>query len=107
MEWLKACQVNDIQLDEVKKITLKNRVIAIYNLEDGFYATDDVCTHAVASLSDGYVEDGFIECPLHAGKFCIRTGKAQGMPVTKDIQTFQLKIENEDVFVCFDEVSSV
>jgi 3-phenylpropionate/trans-cinnamate dioxygenase ferredoxin subunit len=63
------------------------------------YATDNICTHAYACLSDGYLEDGIIECPLHAGRFEVKTGKALGAPVTKDIELFSVKLEGDDVLV--------
>ena len=64
-----------------------------------FYATDDICTHAYASLSEGYIEDGCVECPLHAGLFDIKTGKAQGVPVTEDIKTYPVRVEGENIYI--------
>ena len=73
--------------------------IAIYNLDGQFYATDDICTHAYASLADGYVEGELIECPLHGGCFDIKTGKAMTPPVTEDLKTYEVKIDGEQILV--------
>ncbi|MGE0487498.1 MAG: Rieske 2Fe-2S domain-containing protein [Gammaproteobacteria bacterium] len=54
--------------------------LALYRLADGFYATDDRCTHGEASLADGDVDGDEIVCPFHLGRFDIRTGNATAAP---------------------------
>jgi len=90
---------SEIQEDEAKRVIIGENQIALFNLDGEIYATDDICTHAYASLSEGYIEDGCVECPLHAGLFDIKTGKAQGVPVTEDIKTFPVRIEGDDVYI--------
>jgi nitrite reductase/ring-hydroxylating ferredoxin subunit len=85
--------------DEAKKVTVADKVIAVFNLDGAFFAIDDICTHAFASLSEGYVEDSCVECPLHAGLFDIKTGKAQGVPVTEDVATYPVRVDGEDIYV--------
>lgn len=92
-------KVGEIDEDEAKKVVIGDQHIAVFNLGGDYYATDDICTHAYASLSEGYVEDGCVECPLHAGRFDIKTGKAQGVPVTEDIKTFKVKVDGDQIFV--------
>ena len=94
-----VAKTTEIAEDEAKRVTVGDQQIAIFNLDDTFYATDDVCTHAYASLSEGYIEDGCVECPLHAGLFDIKTGKAKGVPVVEDIKTFPVRVEGEDIYV--------
>lgn len=67
--------------------------LAVYRLEDTFYVTDDKCTHGEASLSEGWLEDNCIECPIHAGQFDIRTGEAVCFPVTVAIRTYKTWLE--------------
>ena len=94
-----VAKTTEIPEDEAKRVIVGDHQIAIFNLEGTFYATDDVCTHAFASLSEGYVEDGCVECPLHAGMFDIKTGKAQGVPVVEDIKTYPVRVDGEDIHV--------
>jgi nitrite reductase/ring-hydroxylating ferredoxin subunit len=94
-----VAKTTEIPVDEAKRVIIGDLQIAVFNLEGSFYATDDVCTHAYASLSEGYIEDGCVECPLHAGLFDIKTGKAQGVPVVEDLKTFPIRIEGEDIYV--------
>lgn len=94
-----VAKTNEIPEDEAKQVRIGDLVLAIYNVEGTFYATDDTCTHAFASLADGYVEDGCIECPLHASRFEIATGKVLDLPATEDLNTYPVRVEGEDIYV--------
>lgn len=73
--------------------------IAVYNVDGQFYATDNICTHAQAFLTDGYLDGDVIECPLHAGRFEVKTGKGLGPPIPCDIKTFPVRIVGDEVQV--------
>ncbi len=64
-----------------------------------WFCTDNVCTHAFALLTEGWLEGHLIECPLHNGQFDVRTGKGMGAPITEDLRTYAVKIEGNDVLV--------
>ena len=67
-------------------VIVNGHEIALYEMDGDIFATDDICTHAYAKLSDGWMEKGEIECPLHAGRFDIKTGKATAPPVHRKRQ---------------------
>lgn len=66
---------------------------------DEYYATDNLCTHGNALLSEGWLEDCVIECPLHAGQFDVRTGKALCAPVEQDLRIYPVEVRRNEVFV--------
>lgn len=99
IEFHAVAKVADIDEDEAQQVIVGRKEIAIYNLGGEFYATDDICSHAYASLADGYIEGGLIECPLHAGSFEIKTGKASAPPCTVDLATYEVKIDGDDILV--------
>jgi MocE subfamily Rieske [2Fe-2S] domain protein len=63
------------------------------------FATDGICTHEHAYLSDGLVMDDIIECPKHNGRFDYKTGEAKGAPVCVDLKTYQVKVEDGKVLI--------
>jgi 3-phenylpropionate/trans-cinnamate dioxygenase ferredoxin subunit len=71
--------------------------IAIFNDGGEFFALDDTCTHEQASLSEGYIEDGVVECALHAAKFCLKDGSVLSMPATEDVACHRVVIEGNDI----------
>ncbi|MGI5460960.1 non-heme iron oxygenase ferredoxin subunit [Streptomyces sp. CA-249302] len=66
--------------------------LAVFRAECAFYAVDDRCSRQQAWLSDGWVEDCFVECPLHAGRFDLRTGKPNGPPATAPLTTYPTSV---------------
>ena len=97
--WVKAAEAADFADGDVRGVEIGGKDVAIYRIDDEFYATGNICTHAFALLSDGFLDDCTIECPIHAGRFDIRTGKALGRPVTRDIESYPVKIDGGAVLV--------
>lgn len=91
--WVSVLASNVLAPGGMTAIQHGERRIAIYNLDGEIYATDDLCTHALAYLTDGWIEDGQIVCPLHDGRFDIRTGRGLGAPITCDIRTYPVRVE--------------
>ncbi len=99
MSWVQIATTDQLQDDEVIPIALGERQLALYRSAGDFHVTDNVCTHQHALLSDGYLEDGCIECPLHQARFDIRTGKAMCAPATQDIRVYPVRLEGDAILV--------
>lgn len=99
-EWVRVAAAADVAEGNVLGVRVGEREIAVYHLSGGEYrASDNICTHEYALLSDGWLEDGCIECPLHAGRFDVRTGKAMCAPVDRDLAIFEVKVEGDALLV--------
>jgi nitrite reductase/ring-hydroxylating ferredoxin subunit len=68
-DWYPVGAPDDFVEDEHKGLTVAGIAVAIFRVGDDLFAMHDLCTHADARLSEGFVEDGCIECPLHQGTF--------------------------------------
>lgn len=101
--WQKAASFADLREDAVIGVDLGAVPVALYRLGDEVFATHGICTHALAFLRDGFVEDGKVECPLHQGLFDIRSGRALCAPLTKDVRTYAVKRVGDDIFVDLDQ----
>lgn len=99
--WILAAELADLPEDDVIGIDVNGHDIALYRTEDGVFASANLCSHGNARLSDGFLEDGEIECPLNQGRFCIKTGKAMCSPLTEGIATYPVQIEGEQVYLKF------
>lgn len=94
------CATEDIERNGVRRFVLPDgQAIAVYRLDDGVYATEDLCSHGDASLSEGEVEDGLIVCPFHLGSFDIRTGHPTAAPCSKPVRTFRVAVEGGRILV--------
>jgi len=97
--WVKAAARGDLAEGEVLGVEVAGHDLALYDIDGALFATDNVCTHAYARLSDGWLEGGEIECPLHAGRFDVRTGKALSPPVDEDIKTYPVRLVGDEIQV--------
>lgn len=103
-EWINVAEVDDVDEGEGMVVS-RDRTgtsddIAVLRDDDGtFYALDDTCTHEDASLADGWIGDGEVECPLHAGKFCLKTGQVLSMPATRDTTTHEVEVREGCVWL--------
>lgn len=77
------------------------REIAIYNCAGQLYATDAICTHEYANLSEGWldIDDCSIECPLHGARYDIATGHVLALPAVQPLQIFEVRVEDGEVLV--------
>ena len=101
---IRVANLNDIPEGEgisvPKDVTGTDDDIALLRDEDGsVWALDDTCTHETASLADGWVEEGHVECPLHSSKFCLKTGEVQGLPATKNACPHRVEVRDGEIWL--------
>ena len=75
MSWIGVCDAEQVQEDFPYSGSIDGKEIGIYLIDGEYYALEDVCPHAYALLSQGFVEDGKVECPLHEAVFDVKTGQ--------------------------------
>ena len=71
-----------------------------YTVGGRFYGLQDDCPHMAASLADGEIENGAVECHMHGWIFDLESGR--GKPPAKSwacARTYEVKVEDGDVFV--------
>jgi len=102
IEWTDATATIDVPADDVIGILVAGRDIALYNAGGEIFATDNICTHGHARLCEGFLEGHEIECPLHQGRFDVRTGQPTCAPVTEAIRSYPVRIEGGRVFLALD-----
>lgn len=97
--WHLAGSIDDFEDEDIAQIRVGSLAIAVYCAKGKFYATQDLCTHERAYLSDGVLIDCVVECPFHQGRFDVRNGKALSAPVFVPLKTYPLKIVDGKVYV--------
>jgi naphthalene 1,2-dioxygenase ferredoxin component len=102
IEWIDAAAMGDVPADDVIGILVAGRDIALYNAGGEIFATDNICTHGHARLCEGFLEGHEIECPLHQGRFDVRTGQPSCAPVTEAIRSYPVRIDGGRVFLALD-----
>lgn len=73
--------------------------IAVVYSGGEYFAIDNTCTHEDASLAEGWIEDGVVECPLHASGFCLRDGKVQSPPAPSDVAVHAVRVDGDRILL--------
>lgn len=104
---------DDFPRGQIKACQVAGMDLAVYTLNDGYYATQARCTHLKASLTDGkIIDDQLIQCHRHHARFDIRTGAVvdwasfpPGIQLLnficprKALKTFPVSVENGALYV--------
>ncbi|MBD8238350.1 non-heme iron oxygenase ferredoxin subunit [Pseudomonas fluorescens] len=94
------CASADVPEDEGLRVELQGMpTIAVYRVNDEYYATDDLCSHGEASLAEGMLKGFEILCPFHLGGFDIRTGKATTAPCYTDIRAYKVLEQEGNLYI--------
>lgn len=98
MTWIVACDVDDIDPEDVLRFDHAGKTYAVYRDPKGaFFATEGLCSHEHVHLCDGLVMGDQIECPKHNGRFNYKTGAALRAPVCVALKTYPTRINGDAV----------
>jgi nitrite reductase/ring-hydroxylating ferredoxin subunit len=89
----------DLAPGEPRQVEVDGTPIVLVNVDGEVLAVHDVCTHAMESLSGGWVEGDRIECPRHGAAFSLRSGDALTPPATRQLPTFAVEVRDGRVLV--------
>ena len=80
-------------LAEGKPVTVEvgGEKVCVTRVGDEVFAIADTCTHSEASLSEGEIHDGNIECWLHGAEFDLRTGQAVTPPAVAAVEGYKFE----------------
>ncbi|MCF7970419.1 MAG: non-heme iron oxygenase ferredoxin subunit [Methylococcaceae bacterium] len=92
-EWIDVVAESALAIGEHLVVDVDGIDVAVFKLEDGFYALEDVCTHDGAEIGSGAVDGDEIVCPRHGARFCIKTGQVKSAPAYEDIVSLEVKVE--------------
>jgi nitrite reductase/ring-hydroxylating ferredoxin subunit len=76
----------------MRSFEIAQREIVLCHTRDGIFALDNVCTHAFARMSEGYLRGTRLICPLHGGSFDVQTGCALGSPAMRSLNTHPTRV---------------
>jgi nitrite reductase/ring-hydroxylating ferredoxin subunit len=94
-----VCAVADVPVNGVISREVGDELVAIYNIDGVFYATEARCTHGLADLADGTLDGDTIECSFHFGAFHVPSGKAVQPPCFINLKTYKTEVKDGQVLV--------
>ena len=91
-EWHRVAACVDVTEGSPLGVTVEGVPVALFMTNGEYFALHDLCTHGAARLSEGFVEGGCVECPLHQGLFDLKTGAPRAAPVVEAVRTYSVRI---------------
>lgn len=99
LRWVRAARLDGVCEEEPIAVVVEGLEIALFREGDRVFALADRCTHGNASLSEGYVENGCIECPLHQALFDLATGEVRRGPADENVRSFEIQLDGDWILV--------
>ena len=98
-DWIDVVDEKALANGENIVIDVDGTEVAVFKIDDRFYAIEDVCTHDGAEIASGRLECDEIICPCHGARFCVKTGAVTAPPAYENITCFPVRIEKGRVQV--------
>jgi ferredoxin-thioredoxin reductase catalytic chain len=92
-----VARVEDMCDGEARHVKIGKRDIALFRVDGDFYALSNVCRHAVAPLSDGWLDGHIVMCPWHGWRYDVRDGKTDHPDA--DVTTYPVTVRGGEVLV--------
>lgn len=98
-DWQKVTLSAPLEDGEMRALTVGSRRLILYRSGCAYFLTERRCTHQGADLLRGYFANCIIECPVHQGRFDVRTGQALNAPASDALGTHEVRVEGLEVWV--------
>lgn len=90
--WIDVISENALANGEHLVVDVDGIDVAIFRIDDQFYALEDICTHDGSEIASGKLDGDEIICPRHGARFCIRTGMVKSPPAYEAINCFATRV---------------
>lgn len=98
-DWHAVALEAEIAPGEMRGFLVEGRDVLVCHSKQGWFALENVCTHAYARLSEGRLRGCRLICPLHGASFDVRDGGVLGLPAIAPLTVHRLRIQDGRVEV--------
>lgn len=102
---IKVARTDQLPQGTRKLCTVKDRRIALFNLDGTIHAIDNHCTHRDGPVGAGELKDAVITCPWHGWRFNVTTGRCLE-PEGESLRHYPVTVEGNDILIDGAETSS-
>jgi ferredoxin-NADP reductase/nitrite reductase/ring-hydroxylating ferredoxin subunit len=98
-DFVKVADRKDIEPSQMKEVQVDGESVCLANVDGTYYGINNICTHEGGPLADGILEGFEVECPWHQSHFDVRTGEVKRPPASEPEQTYEVKVEGENILI--------
>jgi uncharacterized membrane protein/nitrite reductase/ring-hydroxylating ferredoxin subunit len=92
-------KADELKVNQMMLIHTNGKRIVLGRTENEFVAFDDFCTHRGASLADGAMICGTVQCPWHGSQFDCKTGAVKAGPAKQAVPVYPVTLKDNKVFI--------
>jgi ferredoxin-thioredoxin reductase catalytic chain len=92
-----VARVRDMADGDARRVKIGKRDIALFRVGEEFFALSNVCRHAFAPLSDGFMDGHIVMCPWHGWRYDVRDGTTDHPDA--DVTIYPVTVRDGEVLV--------
>jgi len=92
--WIRIAALADFPPGSRRVVDVDGVRVAVFHIDDGFHAIEDVCTHDGGELASGELIGREITCPRHGARFDLSTGAVTAPPAYEAVAVLPVRVEN-------------
>jgi 3-phenylpropionate/trans-cinnamate dioxygenase ferredoxin subunit len=96
-EYRQVASTEDVARGKTLCVEVGGKEILLCHTAEGYFAVDNLCTHAAARLCEGKLKGHRILCPLHGAAFDVRDGSVLTRPASVPLATYPVRVDEEGI----------
>jgi nitrite reductase/ring-hydroxylating ferredoxin subunit len=86
---------------QLGSVAVDGERICLGRIGDRIYAIGSLCTHSFGRLEYGEIipESFEVECPIHGGRFDLRTGAPTMYPCVDPVASYRVRVDAGEIYV--------
>jgi nitrite reductase/ring-hydroxylating ferredoxin subunit len=102
IEFVRVAPLASLREGRMQSFRIAERDIVVCYTKSGVFALDNICTHALARMSEGRLKGERLVCPMHGAMFDVRDGRVLAGPATQPLATHTVRIVDGFIEVALD-----
>lgn len=90
---------DELKEGQMKLVRAGDRRLVLARTDSGYVAFDDRCTHRGASLADGVLVGGVVQCLWHGSRFDCASGQVAGGPAKQPVATYKVTEQRDEIAI--------
>ncbi len=96
--WQQVATTHQIPDGTGHEVTVGDYVIALFRVDNDYYAIDGICAHAGGPVAEGNVNDCVVTCPWHGWQYDVSTGH-HCLNALIHQRSFPVRVDGDELYV--------
>lgn len=97
-KFIKGCSKSDFTNRNCITTSANEAEVAIFKINDQFFAIANNCSHRGGPLSEGEMDGNVVTCPWHGFQFDVMTGNCATQSAFKQSK-YNLQIQGDEIWI--------